>query len=390
MPSWERYHGANQWSRANLCSAVHPLPLLSRGLLDERQIGGAAKQPASAIEERHCAVLRQALRPPEELLMLSQEFDASASRNAAFWLPLGAGAEVAQPAEVAIRSGLEYEHVDLMRSDANGRLAEERPQRVGPGSAKRIETVEAVKPKREVHILAFMPELDPRAAVRVEARHLLPGFLRDRADQRDRCHFRMGLPSCRHRIRAPAEVAIPAKERFILLLDAPPGQWAGFTANPFEFARFRLLFHPSADCPIRQRDSRMKSTLQNSRAAFRRLRSAIGINLRAKRGRRCDCRSAGFILRCNRNPDGWTSGELRFQPVPRDHDMEAPMRITRSVRAHPACRKWNSADESRSPARFAAAGRSCQVSNPHAARGGVSGFRRLRSVHRAGAEVPDP
>ena len=274
--------------------------------------------------------------------MLAQELDDSASGNAALGLLLGAAAEVAKSSEVAISSRLEYEHVDLMRRDANGHFVEESAQRLGPGSAQQIQGVEAVKPKREVHILAFMPQLDPRAAVRAEARHFLPGIPRDGAYQGDRSHFRMGLPSSRYRIRAPAEVAIAAKERFILLLDSPPEQRAGCTANPFDFARIRLLFHPSADCPIRQGDAQVKSTLQNSRAAFRCFRPAIGIDLRARRGWRRDGCSAGIFLRRNRNSEGWTSGESQFQPVRRDHDMEAPMRITGSVRARPACRMWNS------------------------------------------------
>ena len=80
-------------------------------------------QPRRTLEQPHGATLGQALRSPPEPLVLTQQRHLSAPRDPAFRLPLGTGVEIAQPSEVAVGAGLENEHVDLVRRDADGRSA---------------------------------------------------------------------------------------------------------------------------------------------------------------------------------------------------------------------------------------------------------------------------
>ena len=80
------------------------------------------------------------------------------------------------------------------------------------------------EPQGEIHVLALVPQRDPRAPVRSEAGHLLPGRSRHGADQGDRDHLRMRPPGRRHRIGAAAELAIATQERMIALLDATLGE----------------------------------------------------------------------------------------------------------------------------------------------------------------------
>ena len=80
------------------------------------------------------------------------------------------------------------------------------------------------EPQGEIDVLALMPQRDPRAPVRSEAGHLLPGNSRHGANQGDRDHLRMRPPDYGHRISAAAEVAIATQEHLILLLDAALGE----------------------------------------------------------------------------------------------------------------------------------------------------------------------
>ena len=79
---------------------------------------------------------------PPEPLVLTQQRHVPAARDPALGLPPGTGVEIAQPPEIAVGAGLENEHVDLVRRDADGRLV---PQ---PAQALRCMPVGPPAPRR--------------------------------------------------------------------------------------------------------------------------------------------------------------------------------------------------------------------------------------------------
>lgn len=108
--------------------------------IEKRQIARAALQPCRALEQPDRTALGQALRPPPEPLVLTQQRHIPAARDAPFRLSRGTGVEITLPSEVAVGDELENEHVELVRRDADGRLVPQRAQRPGFGPAQPVET----------------------------------------------------------------------------------------------------------------------------------------------------------------------------------------------------------------------------------------------------------
>jgi len=100
-------------------------------------------------------------------------------------------------------------------------------QRLRQGAAHRAEAVLGVDPHRQVEILAFVPDFDALAAELREARHLLPQFLGNRADDGHRPNFREGPEGIRHHVGGHAELALLTQKILVLFLYVGPPH--GFT-----------------------------------------------------------------------------------------------------------------------------------------------------------------
>ena len=106
------------------------------------------------------------------------ECHIAAARNPAFRLALWTGVEIAQPPEIPFAPWLKQEYVRLMAGNAAAAAAKAQ-QRPVLRPAHPVEPPARFEPDGEVQILALMPDLNPGAAVRAEARHLLEKRLGD-------------------------------------------------------------------------------------------------------------------------------------------------------------------------------------------------------------------
>lgn len=133
--------------------------------------------------------------------MLLQEGRGAAAGRSAFTLAFWTLIESAEPPQISVRTTLQNEDVELVIGDTEACLLEHVPQRLVLDASQGVEAIQAAQPKRQVDVLAFVPECDSGAPVGREARNLLVWLARQRADQRNPAHVGMTAPCCGDGVR---------------------------------------------------------------------------------------------------------------------------------------------------------------------------------------------
>ena len=139
-------------------------------LIAGRQICRHASDVLGAIKEYGASIGCQRGRLKDKVLYLLQETVIAAVGHAALRLAFRTSAVGAKMAKIAIAAGSQSEHIDLMVGNADAFGLIEPVQGLAAKPVEPGQILQARQPDRQVKILAFVPKLDPGAAIAAEAR----------------------------------------------------------------------------------------------------------------------------------------------------------------------------------------------------------------------------
>lgn len=196
--------------------------ILTLPLAVTMRLGVVAREEAlAAAVERGARRRRQDVGVGPEILERPVERDRAATVDPTRRLALGAGGELARPPEIAVGAQLEQEDVDLLVDNTAGVAAGVFGALQGDrrGAALFAQAGLRVEPRREVEILALVPDLDAGATEIAEARYFLPQLPGDGADHGDGRASVEAHPGIGEQIRGGAEITPPLQQVSVLALD---------------------------------------------------------------------------------------------------------------------------------------------------------------------------
>ena len=88
--------------------------------------------------------------------------------------------------QILSAAGGQHKNIDLVVGDADASRLEQMRHCQAAGTPKVLQPIGPAQPQRQVNVFAFVQQLDPKAAERLEARHIAPQQAGYRTKQRNR------------------------------------------------------------------------------------------------------------------------------------------------------------------------------------------------------------